>query len=580
MKFLKVIYFNKFINRLNQNLKIQQKTYLAFLFVSVIIFGISSYAIYSTNHLNNREKEILALSEISENFTELNTIVIKAENYIHSNNIAGFLELEKKFESIADTLTVLDRSLKIELVEIEDLIHVDLLHFSTEIKRAANEYFQYARLHVGENLFLAENTSYNTVISSLKDFNSSIMAKKRTIDSSLSELIASEKREFKEIKITILILLLIGLFMCIIIANYVSYRITAPIKKLTDNIVVLSKGNYNLDNEFEVLDKDEIGEISNGIEAIGKTLEETVHFTEKVGNNDFAAELNIDKTGSLAKALNQMRDKLLSVTQINEQKRIEEEKRNWIIQGLTMFNDILRLNQDNIEKLHYEIIKNLITYIDANQGGLFIIEEYDDSKILELKAMFAYNRQKFLQKEIELGVGLIGQVALEKKTRYLTEIPESYLEIGSGLGGASPKNLIIIPLKLNDEIFGIVEIASFNEIEEHKQEFLEKAAENIASSISGLQINLRTQELLEKSQQQAEEMAAQEEEMRQNMEELQATQEESDRRNQQVQELLDESGKRESEIKALLEEAYDNQAVFQQKLEDANELIKKLKKGN
>ena len=219
-----------------------------------------------------------------------------------------------------------------------------------------------------------------------------------------------------------------------------------------------------------------------------------------------------------------------------------------------------------------------MNYVGANQGGLFIMEEGDDEKILELKAMFAYSRQKFNEKRIELGVGLIGQVALEKKTRYMTEIPNSYLEITSGLGGSNAKNIIIIPLQIDEKIFGVIEIASFKEILEHQREFLEKAAGTIASSISGLQSAIKTQELLEKSQQQAEEMAAQEEEMRQNMEELQATQEESERKNQQIEDFLEESKNKEDETAKLLEEAYERQSEFQQKLEEANKTIEKLKK--
>ncbi|MFP4025994.1 MAG: PAS domain-containing protein, partial [Thiohalospira sp.] len=95
------------------------------------------------------------------------------------------------------------------------------------------------------------------------------------------------------------------------------------------------------------------------------------------------------------------------------------------------------------------------------------------------------------------------------------------------------------PLKVNDEIFGVVELAGFNEFEDHVIKFVEEVGESIASTISTTKINIRTNQLLEQSQQQSEEMAAQEEEMRQNMEELQATQEEAARRSGEMQGLLD-----------------------------------------
>jgi GAF domain-containing protein len=146
-----------------------------------------------------------------------------------------------------------------------------------------------------------------------------------------------------------------------------------------------------------------------------------------------------------------------------------------------------------------------------------------------------------VNKQIAVGEGLLGQAYLEKDTIYLTDIPAGYLQITSGLGEANPACLLIVPLKTQDSVEGVLEIASFREFEDHEIAFVEKLAESIAAAIASVRINERTQNLLQEARQQAEELRSQEEEMRQNMEELVATQEEMKRKEAEYLNIQKES---------------------------------------
>jgi PAS domain S-box-containing protein len=198
---------------------------------------------------------------------------------------------------------------------------------------------------------------------------------------------------------------------------------------------------------------------------------------------------------------------------------------------MAKFGEILRTNTNDLNKLADEIVGNLVKYLKANQGAIYIIDDVEagEEPTMSMKACYAWDKKKFLNQKIHKGEGLAGQAWQEGDIVYLTDVPQNYIKITSGLGDANPTSVLIVPLKVNDQIFGVVEIASFNIFQDFEMEFVQKIAESIASTISSVKINARTQNLLEESQEMTEQMRAQEEEMRQNMEELQATQEEMQR---------------------------------------------------
>jgi len=104
---------------------------------------------------------------------------------------------------------------------------------------------------------------------------------------------------------------------------------------------------------------------------------------------------------------------------------------------------------------------------------------------------------------------LLGQVYLEKEKINLTEIPEDYLIITSGLGDASPKHLLLIPLKINEKVEGVLELASFNSFENYQIDFIERICEMLASAITSVKNSENTKQLLQELQFQTESLKAQ-----------------------------------------------------------------------
>jgi methyl-accepting chemotaxis protein len=334
---------------------------------------------------------------------------------------------------------------------------------------------------------------------------------------------------------------LIGLILTAFIIWIIAHSISRPVIRTTKVLSDLAKGDIDESKKVLVKSHDEMGEMGNSVNTLIDGLNKTAVFAEEIGkgNLDKEFELLSDKD-VLGNSLIEMRESLKEAKKQEEYRKLEDQKQNWTTQGLAKFGEILRQNTDDMQEFAYHIISNLVKYINGNQGGIFTINDDDKSDVfIELLSFYAYERRKYMEKRIEPGVGLIGRCVQEQKTIYMTELPENYVNITSGLGESVPNALLIVPLKVNDQIFGVVELAGFNEFEDHVIKFVEEVGESIASTISTTKINIRTNQLLEQSQQQSEEMSAQEEEMRQNMEELQATQEESGRRSAEMQGLLD-----------------------------------------
>lgn len=356
------------------------------------------------------------------------------------------------------------------------------------------------------------------------------------IDVPLNSIMAQADRNF----MISIVVGLIGIILLSFVIYIVTLNITRPIERITSSLKKLSKGHINKNMKFHASSGDEIEEMSNALNASIEGLEEKTTFANEIGqgNLDYAFSLRSDDD-LLGHSLIDMQKSLQQARKEEDIRKEEDRKRQWVNEGLAKFADILRQNNDNIQQLGDDIISNLVKYLDANQGGLFLLtEEEGVEPVLDLLSAFAFDRKKYHQKRIPYGEGLVGTCAIEKESTYLTEIPNDYIEITSGLGDSNPTSILLVPLKLEEKIFGVTELASFHELEQYQIDFVEKVAESIASTLSSVKSNMQTNELLEKFQQQSEELAAQEEEMRQNLEELQATQEEAARKGAEMESLI------------------------------------------
>lgn len=333
---------------------------------------------------------------------------------------------------------------------------------------------------------------------------------------------------------------ILGLLILVLVIAYLANSITLPIEKVTKSLAQMATGKVDRSMKQDIHTGDEMDDMTKALNISIDGLVDKADFATAIGQENLSVDINLlSNEDILGKALLNMRDSLRKAKLEEETRKEEEAKIQWANQGLASFTEILRQTNDGMVTLSDNIIKHLVRYLNAIQGGIFVKNEDDVHNVFyEMVAAFAYDRKKYLTKTYEEAEGLVGTCGAERNTIYLTEIPQDYIEITSGLGDANPNVLLLVPLKTEEVILGVMEIASLHKFEKYQIEFVEKIAQNIAATIHSVRVNEKTKVLLEQSQQQAEIMAAQEEEMRQNMEELQATQEESARKGTEMEGLI------------------------------------------
>jgi GAF domain-containing protein/HAMP domain-containing protein len=329
----------------------------------------------------------------------------------------------------------------------------------------------------------------------------------------------------------------------------------------------------------------ELGDVANAINETVENLKDATEFVAAIGKGNLSMDYRESLDNNYVPGQNKLADSLIEMQAKLRELNEEEQKRQWSNEGLARFVDILRTSNDNLAVLGDKIISGLISYTNSNQGALYILNDEDAAdKHLELISLYAWDIKKYDQQKIKPGQGILGQTFLEKETTYLTALPEEYVRITSGLGSANPKCVLIVPLKVDQDVYGLVELASFDEFKAHEIAFVEKLGETIASTLSSVKAAQRNKQLIAQFQQQTEEMRAQEEEMRQNMEELQATQEEIVRKEKSYVNTiheLEQSLKQSvplKELEVLREKFNATEAQYQQRIlkleQDANGKLK------
>lgn len=337
---------------------------------------------------------------------------------------------------------------------------------------------------------------------------------------------------------------LIAVGVLVVLLVLMSDNISRPIVRITDVLRRLARGEIDSNLKQEIRSGDEIEHMSVALNSLIDGLGTKNALARSIGGGDLSLDIPLlSEQDMLGQSLIAMRNSLRVARKEEEARAQDSRERAWASEGLSEFNEFLRVRNYALEELCEEVLLRLVRFLDANMGAIYLLdkvrEQCDEGRYYELYTTFAWGRKRYLEKvEYEEGVGLVGSCALERKPVFLTDIPEDYMFIPTGVGDVRARCVVLMPLLHDNMAIGVVELASVEEYAPYQVSFLEDVCRAIASSIFSVQMESRTTALLEQSREQAEMLSSQEEELRQNLEELSATQEETLRRTEEMEGLV------------------------------------------
>jgi HAMP domain-containing protein/signal transduction histidine kinase/CheY-like chemotaxis protein len=237
-----------------------------------------------------------------------------------------------------------------------------------------------------------------------------------------------------------------------------------------------------------------------------------------VTKGDLTRSINVEAKGeveALKDTINQMIANLKETT-------LRNHEQDWLKSNLAKFTQMLQ-GQKDLKTVTNRILSELAQVVNAQHGVFYILQQDETLQTVKLKlySAYAYKKEKNIPQEFAIGEGLVGQCAREKERILLTNVPDNYVKINSGLGESKPLNLIVLPVLFETEVKAVIELASFDAFSKTHLDFLEQLTESIGIVLNTIETNTRTEELLAQSQSLAGELKIQQEELRRTNDELQ-----------------------------------------------------------
>jgi HAMP domain-containing protein/signal transduction histidine kinase/DNA-binding response OmpR family regulator len=215
-----------------------------------------------------------------------------------------------------------------------------------------------------------------------------------------------------------------------------------------------------------------------------------------VTKGDLTRSISVEALGEVAA----LKDNINEMIRNLKDQTLKNTEQDWLKTNLARFTRMLQGERD-LFAVSSKILSELAPLVNA-QHGVFYVADRDSSESVRmlLAAAYASSARESTPMQFKLGEGLVGQCAAERRRILLSNVPNDYIKVTSGLGQAVPANVIVLPVLFEGEINAVIELAAFTEFSDIHQSFLDQLMESIGIVLNTIAANMRTEDLLKQSQ--------------------------------------------------------------------------------
>ncbi|MEU1017908.1 HAMP domain-containing protein [Streptomyces sp. NPDC005900] len=235
-----------------------------------------------------------------------------------------------------------------------------------------------------------------------------------------------------------------------------------------------------------------------------------------VAEGDLTRSITVDASGEVA----ELKDNINTMVESLRETTMANQEQDWLKSNIARISGLMQGHRD-LAVVAELVMDELAPLVAAQYGAFYLAEETDGSTDLRLVGSYGRPVESAGHRRFGLGESLVGQAARSRRPIAVQQIPADYVSISSGLGQAVPGSLMVVPILVEDQVLGVIELASFEQFTPVHRDFLEQLMETLGVNVNTIVANARTDELLEESQRLTAELQARSTELQVQQDELQ-----------------------------------------------------------